>query len=92
MSKSKALTHKEIQTIAMDYMQAYRMVYGEAMAQERAMVYRKGWFYFCPKDQADTVRMAGAVPYRPQEVEEMTIMLRKKIVPRADSDSDGASD
>lgn len=86
MSKSKPLTHQQIQTIIDDYMQAYRMAYGEVMAGERAMVYRKGWFYFCPKAVAATDSLAGAVPYRAQEVEEMTAMLRKKTTQRTDSD------
>lgn len=77
MSKNRHLTPQEIKQVIDDYMQAYRMVHGEAAAEERNLTYRKGWFYFDDK-----------VPYRAKEIEKMTVTLGKQITPRTDSDED----
>jgi hypothetical protein len=72
--------HQEIQKIIDEYMQAYRMVYGEVMAEKRTLIYRKGWFWI------------QAVPYRAKGIQQKTADLCKKIPPRLDSDDDGESD
>ena len=89
MSKGKALTHQEIERLIADYMQAYRMVYGPVMADSRVLVYRKGWFYYCDKAkyEADPKKIVG-VPYSAKEIEEMTLMLGRKIPQRDDSDDE----
>lgn len=87
MSKGKAPAHQEINRLITDYMQAYRMVYGPVMADSKALVYRKGWFCFCDKEQfeANPTHIVG-VPYRAKEIEEMTLMLGRKVPQRDDSD------
>jgi hypothetical protein len=89
MSKSKALTHQEINQLIADYMQAYRMVYGPVMADSKVMVYRKSWFIICDKKgyDANPKNIVG-VPYSAKEIEDMTLMLGRKIPQRVDSDDE----
>jgi hypothetical protein len=89
MSKGKTLTHREIQRLIKEYMQAYRMVYGPVMADSKVMVYKKSWFVFCDKElhKANPKNIIG-VPYSAKEIEEMTLMLGRKIPQRIDSDDD----
>jgi hypothetical protein len=69
MSKGKALTYKEIEQIINDYLQALRMVHGDNRAGQTEVTYRKGWFNVRhPWFNADT----PSVPYRPQELKELT--------------------
>jgi|WetSurMetagenome_2_1015567.scaffolds.fasta_scaffold489295_2 hypothetical protein len=87
MSKVKTLTHQEIERLIADYMQAYRMVYGPVMAESRVLIYKKSWFYFCDKElhEANPKNIIG-VPYSAKEIEEMTLMLGRKVPQRDDSD------
>jgi hypothetical protein len=73
MSKGKALTHKEINRLIAEYMQAYRMVYGPVMADSRVLIYKKSWFVFCDRElyEANPKNIVG-VPYSVKEIEEMT--------------------
>ena len=89
MSKNKTLSHQERERLITDYMQAYRMVYGPVMADQRVLVYRKGWFYYCDKEkhEANPKKVIG-VPYSAKEIEDMTLMLGRKIPQRTDSDDD----
>jgi hypothetical protein len=84
MSKSRTLTHDERERIKADYMQAFRMVNGEAVAAHLVITYRKGWWYFNQKDYAPGL----STPYRASQVEQMTLNLRKKIPARADQEED----
>lgn len=90
MSKGKTLTHQEIKRLIADYMQAYRMVYGPVMADSRVLIYKKSWFIFCYKKQheAHPNNLVGVL-YTAKEIEDMTLMLGRKIPPRTDSDDDG---
>jgi hypothetical protein len=89
MSKSKTLTHQEINRLIADYMQAYRMVYGPVMADSRVLIYKKSWFVFCDKElyEANPKNIVG-VPYSAKEIEDMTLMLGRKIPQRNDSDDE----
>lgn len=78
MSRSKTLTHDERERIKAEYMAAYRAVHGDVIADLLAITYRKGWWYFNPKDFPGGL----SIPYRASQVEQMTIRLRKKIPPR----------
>ena len=76
--------HADIERIKADYLQAYRMVYGEAAAGRLTIRYKSGWFYLTSAPLS--------TPYRAKEIEAMTENLRKRIPPRADSDDDGNPD
>lgn len=88
MSKKNAIDPQEQQAIINDYFQALRLARGPQAADETEVIYRKGWFYLRPSDYSGSL----GIPYRPQEIKDKTEELRKLILLRADSDSDGEPD
>lgn len=87
-AKKNALDPQEQLAIINDYLQALRLARGPQAADETELYYKKGWFYLRPSDY----NAALGIPYRPQEIKDMTANLRKLIPPRPDSDSDGEPD
>lgn len=74
MSK-KNLTFFEIGKIINDYLQAVKLVKGEAVMNKTELSYFKGWFKLrVPGHPAS----APAIPYRPKEIVAMTAELLKK--------------
>ena len=88
MAKGKN-AHQEIEKLKSEYMQAYKLVYGEIQANLRVLVYKSGWFIFCDKKQyEDNPDNLVGVPYSAKEIEDMTLMLGRKIPQRDDSDDE----
>jgi hypothetical protein len=83
MSKNRTLTHQEIEQIKAEYMAAYRAVNGNVVADHLEIAYRKGWFYFYPKNNRGL-----SIPYRASQVKQKTLNLGKLIPQRADSEED----
>jgi hypothetical protein len=67
MSKPKTLTHHEIEQSINDYLEALREEYGEVLADQTEVTYRKGFFYVRPPGYS---KDAPAIPYRSHELKE----------------------